>query len=397
MAELSFESLRFEEKHNTVRVIFMGCFYFELKKIQIEKIGEFNLSERVIEFPGVSHDKALRKFMFLVDKGLNELRSISTGNRAVYVHRNSGIPLIGTGYMGIVDRNTNLIEIKPQTGCNLNCIFCSVGEGITSKKNDFVVEKDYLVEELRKLIEFKGEDDIEVHVGTNGEPLLYEPLVDLVRDVSKIDGVKRISMDTNGTLLTREKVDALVDAGMTGFNISINALEERKAKKLAGVNFDFYKQMEIAEYIASLDVRLNIAPIWVPGHNDEQMRKLAGFVQRLGNAWLAIQNFLEYKGGRRPARQKPWDKFYSELREMEKEFGMKFVYTAEDFGVYHTKKLPKPFKKNDVVRVKIVSIGRDEMLGVAEDRVVSVIGDYKIGSRVNVRILRDKHNIFLAK
>jgi len=37
------------------------------------------------------------------------------------------------------------------------------------------------------LIEFKRVDDIEVHIGTQGEPLLYEPLLEFVKDVKKME------------------------------------------------------------------------------------------------------------------------------------------------------------------------------------------------------------------
>jgi len=63
------------------------------------------------------------------------------------------IPLIGLNYFGIVDRNTSLIEVKPSTICNFNCIYCSIDAGLSSKKPvEFVIEKDFLIEELEKLV-----------------------------------------------------------------------------------------------------------------------------------------------------------------------------------------------------------------------------------------------------
>ena len=63
----------------------------------------------------------------------------------MYIHQNSGIPLIGTNYFGLVDRDTNIIEFKPITSCNIDCIYCSVAQ--EKRVMDYVVEKDYLVQE----------------------------------------------------------------------------------------------------------------------------------------------------------------------------------------------------------------------------------------------------------
>ena len=45
----------------------------------------------------------------------------------------SGIPLIGCIAFGLIDRGTNLIQIRPFTGCPLSCIFCSVDAGPRSR------------------------------------------------------------------------------------------------------------------------------------------------------------------------------------------------------------------------------------------------------------------------
>ena len=68
-----------------------------------------------------------------------------TGRRINYITKQSGIPLIGNLAFGILLHNTNIIEIRPITGCPLNCIFCSVDEGKNSKMRiDYIVEPNYL-------------------------------------------------------------------------------------------------------------------------------------------------------------------------------------------------------------------------------------------------------------
>ena len=70
----------------------------------------------------------------------------------IKVTKESGIPLMGCIAFGIIDRGTNLLQIRPTTVCPLNCPFCSTDAGPFSRLHDvnFEVECDYLVEEIEK-------------------------------------------------------------------------------------------------------------------------------------------------------------------------------------------------------------------------------------------------------
>ncbi|MDD5735917.1 MAG: radical SAM protein, partial [Methanothrix soehngenii] len=63
-----------------------------------------------------------------------------------HVTRESDIPLVGCLYFGVVDRGSNLLQIRPSCGCNLSCPFCSVDAGPSSRSRvtDYQVDLDYL-------------------------------------------------------------------------------------------------------------------------------------------------------------------------------------------------------------------------------------------------------------
>ena len=401
MAKLEFEDLTFEDCKSKVKVNFLRIFYFYLDRIALEKISKLKINKNKITFDNVSEQKAQRKFNFLLEQGFRNLKNKITGRKATYIHKNSNIPLIGSIYFGIIDRGTNIIEIRPITGCNLNCIYCSVDEGTPSKRRiDFVVEKDYLISELKEVISFKGLSNIEVHINAQGEPLLYADIVDLIKDIRKIKAVKTISMDTNGTLLIRSLVDKLAEAGLTRVNLSLNSLIEGIAKKITNKPYHIKKILEIAEYIPK-KLDLIIAPVWISGYNDEEMPKLIEFAKKIKAGKncppIGIQNFLNYKFGRNPVKSMPMEVFFKKIKELEKKHNIDLTVKG-GFEVVKSKELPKPFKRKEIVEAEIILPGRlkNEKIAMARERIISIPNCYKDG-KVRVKITRTKHNIFFGE
>src|SRR3989338_1549056 len=330
MAELVFKDLAFEKNEGKVKVNFLRLFYFYLEEASLEKIGHFEVKGNSISFRNVPEQSARRKFEFLLSNAFKNLRNKLNNKKTVYIHQSSGIPLRGTNYFGLVDRGTNIIEVKPITSCNISCIFCSVDEGPHSRRKvDFIVEKDYIVNEFRKLVEFKGSKNIDAHINAQGEPTLYADMVELVRDIMLIPDVKTSSIDTNGTLLSKKLVDDLAEADLTRINLSLNALDQEKAQKLAGHPYNLNKVMDIARYIPT-KMDLIIAPVWVPGFNDEEMPKLARFAEEIGAGKncppIGVQNLLNYRFGRNPAKGASMEEFYRKMRELEQKHDIKLVF-----------------------------------------------------------------------
>ena len=394
MAKLEFKDLSFEEQKDKVRISFLRTFYAEILKKDLEAIGKFKISTNSIEFPDVPQSKA-KRFNFLLAKSFESLKNKITKKPTIYIHQNSGIPLIGNSYIGLIDRNTSIIELRVITGCNLNCTYCSVNQDI--RPVDFVVEKDYILQEFKNLVEHKEIKDIEAHIGTQGEPLLYSPLPELIKGLSEMPEVSVIALDTNGTLLTKDKVDELVDAGLTRFCFSINALDQKLAEKIAGCPYKIEHILDVLDHISKQDVELILTPVWVPGINDDEIPKLIKLSQKL-NCKIGIQNFLNYQFGKNPAKQMSWEEFIKKMKKLEKEFNAHLLFDfKKDFNIRETKTLEKPFRKGNTVKAKIVCPGRlkGEMLAVADNRNITIPKcDAEIGNTVKLKITREKHNIF---
>ncbi len=403
MATLTFETLTFRPNGSVLNVDLLKGFTTSIPTDELQGIAAFEIQDaHTLAFPALEQEKAETKFSFLLEKHFDHLKTKLTGNRATYIHRNSGIPLIGNVAFGIVYRNSSIIEIKPVTSCNLDCVYCSISEGLSSTKNDFVVEKDYLTEELRQLIDFVNEP-VEVHIGVQGEPFMYADLENLFADVEAMEKVHTISIDTNGSLLNREKIDRLSRFTKLQLNLSLDAIDPDVAKKMAGTRS--YSLAHVRDVIAHASEKMPrqpiVAPVLTQGFNEEEMEKIIIWIKTLPRQpILGIQNFLEYKTGRTPAPEIPWEKFYAMLEEWEKKHHIKLHLGKNDFKIWEAKELPKPFKEGDVITATIKCVDRfpHAVIAVAGDRNISVPNcEFRRDKKIRVKIVRDKHNVFVGK
>ena len=401
MALLKFQSLSFREKEVEVQVILLNLFYADIPLEELKSIGFTSLKDaHTLEFQG-DKDKAERKFLFLLEKYIDRLKNKLTGNSATYIHKFSEIPLIGNVAFGIVYRNSSIIEIKPVTSCNLNCPYCSISEGLYSKKHDFIVEREYLVDELKNLIT-SVDESIEVHIGVQGEPFLYAEIEELFEDLQAMEQVHTISIDTNGTLLSKERIDRIAKNTKLQLNLSLDAIDVEVAKKMAGVpSYSIEHVQEMIRYASEkMAKRPIVAPVLTQGFNEAEMEKIVLFIKSLPKQpILGIQNFLRYKTGRNPAPEMSWEFFYGLIADLEKKHDIKLKLSKEDFRIREIKELPKPFRAGEVVTALIKCMDRfpHTVIAVAKNRTISVPRcEFKKDKKVTVKIVRDKHNIFVG-
>lgn len=318
------------------------------------------------------------------------------------IDKESGVPLMGAIAFGIIDRGTNLLQVRASTPCNLKCLFCSTGAN--DPKNhptEFMVEADYLVKWVKDVVKFKG-PGVEINIDSVGEPTAYPQLVELVSALKKMPEVKKISMQTNGTLLTADKIKQLEEAGLDHVNLSIDTLDIKKGAYLRGCEtYNVQKLVETAKLIRNSKIELLLAPVWLPDVNDEDVKNLIKLAKEL-DCRIGIQKYEIYKYGRRmkEAGKINWWKFYKQLESWEKEFEVKLKTTAKDFEVERRERLPEMFEEGEKVQAEIRAPGwqAGQMIGVARNRCISINDcEAEIGDKVNIQILETKNNIYVAE
>ena len=326
-----------------------------------------------------------------------------TGRDLVFITKESGIPLLGSASFGLIDRATNLIQVRPVTGCNLNCIFCSVDEGRLTKSlaTDYVVEPDYLAEKLREIAKFKG-NGVEAHIDGQGEPLLYPYLEELLSQIKKIREINIVSIQTNGTLLNEEMIKML-EKYVTRINLSLSATNPEIGRKIHRAKYSVEDIIESARMVVDSKMDLLIAPVWLPGYNDGEIGKIIELALEMGAGKkfppLGIQKYIPYKHGRKLKKIASFKEFYDQLENMEEEYGIKLILKPEDFGMEKRQRIKHPIRKGDKFRTRLVCEGRmsGEKMAIVEGRVVTVKSERNIGEIESFEIVRAKDGIFLAR
>jgi len=120
-----------------------------------------------------------------------------------------------------------LYEVTPR--CNLACIHC-----YNVWKDDVGYAEDELPTGKAKALIEKAvkESRCRQFTFTGGEPLLREDLEELVTHARAL--CRNVALITNGTLLPEARVKALVDAGVSLFELPLNSADRAMHNRLAG-------------------------------------------------------------------------------------------------------------------------------------------------------------------
>jgi GTP 3',8-cyclase len=112
------------------------------------------------------------------------------------------------------------VRVSVTDRCNFRCQYCMPADGLPWLERQEVLSFEEITR-LVALLSDMGVHDVRL---TGGEPLVRREFPRLVAMLSQIDAVTDLSVTTNGFLLERD-AEALVRAGVTRFNVSIDSLQ----------------------------------------------------------------------------------------------------------------------------------------------------------------------------
>lgn len=125
------------------------------------------------------------------------------------------------------NRRINYLRISVTDRCNLRCLYCMPAEGVPLLRHQDILSFDEITQVTKAAVKL-GVDKVRL---TGGEPLVRKGIVDLVKMISCIEGIKDLSMTTNGTFL-ETFAQPLADAGLQRVNISLDTINPEKYRKI---------------------------------------------------------------------------------------------------------------------------------------------------------------------
>lgn len=127
-------------------------------------------------------------------------------------------------------RPTLNLRISLTQKCNLNCVYCH-REGQTLSSASVEMTTDEVVRIARIAVSL-GISRVKL---TGGEPLLRPDILDIVKGITKLRGLRDLSMTTNGSRLV-SLAKPLRKAGLVRVNVNLPSLDEKTYGVLNNAN-----------------------------------------------------------------------------------------------------------------------------------------------------------------
>jgi GTP 3',8-cyclase len=166
-------------------------------------------------------------------------------------------------------RDIHYMRISLTDHCNMRCVYC-MPEDMTFRPSAELMQDDELLL-LTRLFVSLGFDKFRL---TGGEPTVRAHIVDIVREMAALEGVRSLTMTTNALLLGKLAAP-LKEAGLDRVNISLDTLDPVRFKKVTrwGKLDQVWEGIQAAERAGLTPVKINV--VVVRGYNDLDVPSLA--------------------------------------------------------------------------------------------------------------------------
>jgi cyclic pyranopterin phosphate synthase len=171
------------------------------------------------------------------------------------------------------------LRVSVTDRCNERCAYC-----MPQELQEWLPRAEILsYEETLRLIRITtGLGVTKVRI-TGGEPLTRRGIVDFIREVPKIPGVRDVGVSTNGTLLAREIApnltiaSALRAAGVRSINVSLDTLDRGVYAQITGRDFLPLVLQGIDAAVAEGFDQIKLNTVLMRGRNGDQLITLIDF------------------------------------------------------------------------------------------------------------------------
>ncbi|XMO87841.1 radical SAM protein [Algibacter sp. AS12] len=139
-------------------------------------------------------------------------------NKKIKNHR---VKFLGLYILHKLNKRYLAVNLDPVLACNLRCKMCYFTDEDYVKK----LKGQFKEEEIKRVAKTVFNRALKLQVGCGTEPTLYKKLPELIA-LGKAYKVPYISLTTNANLLTEEKIEELLIAGLNEFTISLHGVKK---------------------------------------------------------------------------------------------------------------------------------------------------------------------------
>jgi len=168
-------------------------------------------------------------------------------------------------------RKVDTLRVSVTDRCNLRCIYCMPPQGV-----ELIPHREILsFEEIERVVRSAVKAGVQKVRLTGGEPLVRRGFSELVKRLSRVEGIRDLPMTTNGVLL-QQAAGELKAAGLTRVTVSMDTLKRDRYKRIARRD-ELPRVMEGVEEAISVGlapVKINV--VVVVGVNDDEAVDFAG-------------------------------------------------------------------------------------------------------------------------
>lgn len=188
-------------------------------------------------------------------------------------------------------RQHDYLRISITEKCNLRCLYCMPEEGVPqSPPPDLLTTPEIYL--LSSVFVAQGVTKIRL---TGGEPTVRRDILPLMHQIGSLrsQGLRELCLTTNGISLFR-KLDSMVEAGLTGVNLSLDTLDPfqfqimTRRKGFDAVMKSIDRILEMNKLGAGIKLKINC--VVMRGMNE---REILPFVE-LGREQDIEVRFIEY-------------------------------------------------------------------------------------------------------
>jgi cyclic pyranopterin phosphate synthase len=182
------------------------------------------------------------------------------------------------------------LRISVTDRCNFRCAYC-MPAGIYGRDYEFLPKPQLLtfeeVERLARLLVGLGVEKVRI---TGGEPLLRAELPKLLGRLAALEGLRDLTLTTNGYLLARQ-ARALREAGLRRITVSLDSHDDEIFKRMSGQRYGPRRVLDAIEAAAAAGLRpIKVNCVVQRGVNDGELVELARYFRGTGH----ILRFIEF-------------------------------------------------------------------------------------------------------